>query len=71
MILSISAIRSSTEVCENATNARRAAATARSTSATSPPEVTVAHGSSVVGSRSMRLPSPLGSTHCPSMYSCP
>ena len=32
-----------------------------------PPEVTVAQGSSVVGSISVRVPSPLGSTHWPSM----
>ena len=57
---SISAIRSSTEVCEKLAKARLAAATARSTSATPPPEVTVAQGSSDVGSIRVRVPSPVG-----------
>ena len=64
---SISAIRSSTDVCEKVAKARLAAATARSTSGTPPPEVTVAQGSSDVGSIRVRVPSPVGATHWPSI----
>ena len=67
MMRSISAMRSSTEVTEKVSNARRAATTARSTSAALPKD-TWAKASSRVGSMSSTSRGSAGSTHSPSMY---
>ena len=66
MMRSINAMRSSTEVVEKLSNARRAAATARSASAALP-SVTRAKASSRVGSMSSTSRGSIGSTHWPSM----
>ena len=60
------ATRSALLVCENAGNAARAAATARSTSAAEPMEILV-KGSSVAGLMTSRVRGVAGSTQAPLM----
>ena len=66
MIFSNNEIRSSRVVSENVSNALRAAATACSTSFSSPRAI-VATTSSVAGLMTSRVEVDTGSTHCPSM----
>src|SRR3954452_20704889 len=69
MTLASSATRSSREVCENVSNARRAAATALSTSALEP-SATSYIASSVAGLTTGVGFLTAGSTQPPSMYNC-
>ena len=68
---SISAIRSSIDVCEKLGEGAFGCGHGAVDIGHPPPEVTVAQGSSDVGSIRVRVPSPVGATHWPSIYSCP